>query len=112
MPSRLCNSQAVEQRGEIERELQATLAARKELGPEHDEALIAGFLDRIDREIDRRVEEQLARRSGRPKRVEREAIGVFVPVVIAAGIFGGSTGIVAALAALVIVFVVLNASHR
>jgi hypothetical protein len=36
-----------------------TLAARQELGPEHDAQLIAGFLDRIEHELDRRVDERV-----------------------------------------------------
>jgi hypothetical protein len=43
-----------------EQELKAVVAARKELGPEHEEHLIAGFLDRIDKELDRRVDEKIA----------------------------------------------------
>jgi hypothetical protein len=39
-----------------------TLAARQELGPEHDAQLIAGFLDRIEHELDRRVDERVAQR--------------------------------------------------
>ena len=37
--------------GEPQKELEATVAARKELGPEHEEHLIAGFLDRIERTL-------------------------------------------------------------
>ena len=43
-------------------ELEATLAARQELGPAHDDQLVAGFLDRIEKEIDRRVDERVALR--------------------------------------------------
>ena len=34
-----------------EQELRAVVEARKELGGEHEEQLIAGFLDRLDREL-------------------------------------------------------------
>jgi hypothetical protein len=85
---------------EVERELEATVAARKELGPEHDEQLIQGFLDRIDGEIDRRVEERVARRRPqRPLVVNKETIAIAVPVVAVAGIFGGHIGVVGALIA-------------
>ena len=47
----------------FEQELEATLAARKELGPAHDKELIAGFLDRIEQEIDARVDERVAARA-------------------------------------------------
>ena len=35
-------------------ELEATLAARRELGPEHDEHLISGFLERLERSLPER----------------------------------------------------------
>ena len=93
---------------ETQKELEATLAARRELGPGHDEQLVAGFLDRIEKEIDRRVDERLStthRSVG--KRHSREAeLGIFVPLFIIAGIFGGVWGLAATAAALVIVFLV------
>lgn len=42
-------------------ELRAALHARKDLGPDYEEALIESFLDKVDREIDRRVDSRLAR---------------------------------------------------
>src|SRR5437763_1266449 len=97
---------------EARQELAATLEARRELGPEHDEHLIAGFLERMEKEIDRRVDEKLARRRPKGNRsLRREELGIFVPIVIAAGIFGGPAGVFMALAALVVVFLVLTASR-
>jgi hypothetical protein len=96
---------------EMQKELEATVAARRELGPDHEEHLIAGFLERIDQEIDRRVEERVARR--RPHApLNKETIGIAVPVVAVAGIFGGPAGVFVALAALALVFVVLSVSRR
>jgi len=83
---------------EAQKELEATIAARRELGPEHDEHLIAGFLERIDKEIDKRVEERVGKRV-----VEREShphlplpnlltppvLGPVAGIVAVAGIFGG-----------------------
>ena len=37
---------------EIGKELEATVAARRELGEGHDDELIASFLDRIERRLD------------------------------------------------------------
>ncbi|MFL5934019.1 MAG: hypothetical protein ACJ75Q_14320 [Gaiellaceae bacterium] len=96
----------------VAKELEATVAARRELGVEHEEPLIAGFLDRIDKEIDRRVEERLAKRSGHGLSLRPKEIGSAVPVVVVAGIFGGVIGVVAALAALVLVFLVLSPPRR
>ncbi len=88
----------------VRRELEATVAARRELGPEHDEHQIAGFLDRIEDEIERRVDERVQARSRRP--VGPEHLGIAIPIVVVAGIFGGVTGVVAALAALTVLFIV------
>jgi hypothetical protein len=98
---------------ETKKELEATLAARRELGPEHDEHLIQGFLDRIDKEIDRRVEERVARRQpSRPLTLNKESVGIAVPVVALAGIFGGVVGVIGALIALAVIFVALSVSRR
>lgn len=95
---------------ETRRDLEATVAARRELGPEHEEHLIAGFLERIEAEIDRRVDERLARRA--PRKLDKEALGIFVPIVIVAAIFAGSTGVIASLAAVVVVVALLSVSRR
>jgi hypothetical protein len=39
---------------EVREELEATVAARRELGDEHDDELIAGFLQRIEHKLDER----------------------------------------------------------
>jgi hypothetical protein len=89
-----------------DQELKAVVEARKELGPEHEEHLIAGFLDRIDKELDRRVEEKVAARRPRTRKSHEAELGIFVPLFIIAGIFGGVWGLAATAAALVVVFLV------
>jgi ferric-dicitrate binding protein FerR (iron transport regulator) len=39
---------------EVRKELEATVAARRELGGEHDDALIEGFLQRVEHRLDER----------------------------------------------------------
>jgi hypothetical protein len=39
---------------EVRRDLEATVAARRELGPSHDRELIDGFLERIDKRLEER----------------------------------------------------------
>ncbi|HEY6961813.1 MAG TPA: hypothetical protein VI408_08010 [Gaiellaceae bacterium] len=88
-----------------EQELQAVVAARKELGPEHEEHLVAGFLDRMEKEIDRRVDERLAQvRRPRPSALHPGNLGVCIPIVAIAGALGHTAGLVVAFLALVIVF--------
>ena len=90
---------------ETQQELDAVVAARQELGPEHDEHLVAGFLEKIEKEIDRRVDERVAAQRPRRGRGLEAEIGIFVPIFLFAGIFGHGLGIAAAAAALAVVFV-------
>jgi hypothetical protein len=41
-------------------ELRAAVQARKELGPDYEDALVESFLEKMDQEIDRRVADRLA----------------------------------------------------
>jgi len=85
------------------------VAARRELGPEHDDVLVAGFLDRIQREIDRRVDERLAQVAPRGRRrsiVHPGNLALAIPIIAVAGGIGGVAGLVIAFAALTLVFLV------
>jgi hypothetical protein len=42
------------------REIRAAAAAHDELGPEYSDAVVASFLEKVDREIDARVDARLA----------------------------------------------------
>jgi hypothetical protein len=96
---------------ESREELEATLAARRELGPGHDEQLITGFLQRIEKEIDRRVDERIVTRSPRsPRRHGGSALhpanlALCIPIIAIAGGIGHLGGLIVAFAALVLVFV-------
>ena len=89
-------------------DLAARLEALKELGPGHEEQLVAGFMERLDKEIDRRIDERLAKlpKPRRSKAISEAELGIFVPIFIFAGVFGHVIGIVAVAAALGIVFLV------
>jgi hypothetical protein len=107
---------------EAQKELEATVAARRELGPEHDEHLIAGFLDRIDKEIDKRVEERVGKRVERPPQSRSHlpvpnllappVLGPAAGIVAVAGVFGGVVGVIGALIVLAVVFVAVSVSRR
>jgi hypothetical protein len=89
---------------EARQELEATLAARRELGPAHDAELVAGFVDRIEREIDRRVDERLAKRVRGASALNPPTLGVCIPIIAIAGGIGGVAGLITAFVALVVVF--------
>jgi hypothetical protein len=94
---------------EVQTELAATLAARRELGPAHDDQLVAGFLERIDREIDRRVGERMATLAPRKRRASALHPGnlaICIPIIAVAGGIAGTAGLIVAFTALVIVFLV------
>jgi len=99
---------------EVQKELEATVAARRELGEEHEEHLIAGFLERIDKEIDRRVEERVRQRAPhlRAHALQPQILGPAAGIVAVAGIFGGPAGVFVALAALAVSYVALSVSRR
>lgn len=76
-----------------------TLAVREELGPQHEPAVIAEFLDRVGSAIDARVDERLA--AGRASGPEKESgppIAFFslvfgIPITAIAGGQAGLGGI-------------------
>jgi hypothetical protein len=90
-----------------EDELKAVVEARKELGPAHEEHLIAGFLEKIDKEIERRVDERVravAPRKPRPSSLHPGTLGVCIPIIAIAGGIGHTAGLIAAFVALAFVF--------
>ncbi|MFG1699247.1 hypothetical protein [Nonomuraea sp. NPDC049309] len=42
-------------------ELKAAVSARRDLGPDYEDAVVESFLDKMGQEIDRRVDERLSR---------------------------------------------------
>jgi hypothetical protein len=93
----------------LKEELKATVAAREELGPAHDRELVEGFVDRIGKEIDRRVDERVAqttptRKAGSP--LNPANLGICIPIIAIAGGIGHTAGLIVAFTALVVVFLV------
>ena len=81
---------------EFRHELEATLAAREEMGEELEPQLVDRFADRIEEEIDRRASEKAARQ--RPRSPGHNApmiplalgsLGLAIPLM---GIAGGTAG--------------------
>ncbi|SEG34314.1 hypothetical protein SAMN05444920_102648 [Nonomuraea solani] len=46
-------------------ELKAAVSARRDLGPDFEDAIVESFLDKMGKEVDRRVDERLAERAPR-----------------------------------------------
>jgi hypothetical protein len=85
------------------------VAARRELGREHDEHLIEGFLQRIEKEIDKRVAARSARRHHSGSTLNPANLAICIPIIAIAGGIGKFPGLVLAFAVLALVF--LFAEH-
>ncbi|MEV0592279.1 hypothetical protein [Nonomuraea cavernae] len=48
-------------------ELRAAVSARRDLGPDFEDAVVESFLDKMGKEIDRRVDERVAATTGKGK---------------------------------------------
>src|SRR4051812_20274739 len=75
-------------------ELIAALAARRELGPEHEQAIIEAFVDRLERSIDARVDREVDRRmrSVPQRRGGGLGVGAIILALGSLGIGVGATG--------------------
>lgn len=103
---------------DLKRELEATLHAREEVGSDLEPQLVESFVDKIDAEIDRRVDEQIAhhRRSrpsgGLPIAVPLGSLGIAIPLLGVAGGTAGFPGVLIVCLAIVLVNAFYYASHR
>ena len=97
---------------EAQQEIEATLAARRELGPGYDEHLIEGFVRRMESEIDRRVDERVAHAVRHVPHARGHGalnpatLAISIPIIAVAGGIGGVPGLILAFAALVTIFLV------
>jgi hypothetical protein len=56
-------------------ELRAAVSARRDLGPDIEDAIVESFLDKMGKEVDRRVDERLAAERPRSKgAIERDRL--------------------------------------
>src|SRR5215468_4712196 len=93
-------------------ELEATLAAREEIGEELEPQLVDRFADRIEAEIDRRASEKAARQRPRSPGPHGNApmiplalgsLGLSIPLIAIAGGIAGLAGVIAVCVAIVLV---------
>jgi hypothetical protein len=89
---------------ETRRELEATVAARRELGPEHEQELVDAFLERIDRRLAERTQRAPSKPAGgRPGdwslfTLIFLSMGIGIPLTEKAVLLGGGLGLIAVLA--------------
>jgi len=86
----------------LKEELLSTIQARRELGPAYEADLVESFVDRVDVELTRRIDERVASRrrgrDGRFTRGQRYALATLIlgtPVVAVAGATADLEGILA-----------------
>jgi hypothetical protein len=94
-------------------ELEATIAARREVGAELEPQVIDGFVERIEKRIDERARELAPKKSHAGIDPTRLALGSLVFAIPLLGIAGGIAGLPGiALVCLAIVIVNLIATRR
>jgi hypothetical protein len=94
-------------------ELQAHVAARRELGPEYEPELVESFLERIERRVDERPHGKAARRDKEHHAITPlvlGSLGLSIPLIAVAGAQAGAFGV--ALVCIAIVLVNLFAARR
>lgn len=72
-------------------ELRAAVAARRELGPDFEDAIIESFLDKMGQEVDRRVDQRMAADGGHAKRElkqQQSAAGMRLALAIVSIVMG------------------------
>ncbi|MCG5213995.1 hypothetical protein [Streptosporangium sp. KLBMP 9127] len=77
--------------GPLDDELRAAVSTRRDLGPDYEDAIVESFLDKVDQQIDRRVEERLATasRGGEPRARPTDNQGLALAIVsLSLGVFG------------------------
>lgn len=77
-------------------EVEAAVEARKELGADMEPAVIDAFVERIERRLAERTtesEQSLKRKREHQKEMVLGAMGIAVPLFIAAAIFTGVAGV-------------------
>ncbi len=96
---------------ELAQDLQAAVAARRELGPEFEDPLVEHFIARLDQHIEERINAAIAASGGGPPaRHQGPDVGFFgavfaltIPIIAIGGGIAGGPGVIAIAGALVCV---------
>jgi len=89
--------------------------ARQELEPAHERQLIEGFVERIGKQIDARVDERLAQQVPARRRgsvLHPGNLALCIPIIAVAGGIGHLPGLIVAFAALAVVFIYAESQRR
>lgn len=93
----------------LKQELDAAIAARKELGDEMEPAVIDAFVARIEGRLADRAdagERALKRKRDHQKEMVLGSMGISVPLLAIAAVFTGLPGVVAVCVALAVIAIV------
>ena len=85
-------------------EVEAAVAARRELGDELEPAVIDGFVERIEQRLaarDDQSERALVRRRNHQKEMTLGSMAISIPLLAIAAVFTGLAGVIAVCVALV-----------
>jgi hypothetical protein len=91
-------------------EVDAAIAARKELGEELEPAVVDAFVERIEQRIATRRDESeraIQRRRNHQKEMILGGMGISVPLLLIAAVFTGLPGVIAVCVALIALGVVV-----
>lgn len=101
------------QPNDLRDELTAVMGARKELSPEDERYLVESFLDRLDRQLEARMDARIEQRMATVKRGGRmeawvvpAALGIAIPITAISAAAAGGIGILIALAFVVSVLAI------
>ena len=92
-------------------ELQAAIEARRELGADMEPAVIDSFVERIEKQLAARSQENeraLKRRRDHQREMILGAMGISVPLLALAAIFTGLAGVIVVCATLAVIAVVTS----
>jgi hypothetical protein len=84
-------------------ELSAALAARRELGPEYEDAVVEAFVDKIERRLEERMKTAPRRHQPSGLAVPLGSLGIAIPLLGVAGGTAGIWGVVVVCIAIVVV---------
>jgi hypothetical protein len=93
----------------LRQELQATLAARQELGGEMEPALLDAFVARIEQRIAERTnagERALDRKREHQKEMVLGGMAISIPLMAIAAVFTGLAGVITVCVALAVIAIV------